>query len=211
MRGLPRVVLLVALAFVLPVMSGCTGSNLTWKTHNIRGLMPDLAFNLVNTAGKPVTQHDFKGYTTLLYFGYTHCPDVCPTTVATVIRALHEMKDQAGAVRFLFVSVDPKRDTPAILNTYVKAFNSPELVGLSGTQDQLQALAKRYRVSYSYDKPDADGQYAVNHSAAIFVFDRKGRVSLVMNYKNGADAMAHDLKQMADGDNPEPRDLQKGS
>lgn len=203
--------LLCALVLSIPLLAGCSGSDLTWKTHDIRGLMPDLAFNLTNSDGKAVTQRAYKGYTTLLYFGYTHCPDVCPTTVATVIRALHELKGQASAVRFLFVSVDPERDTPAVLKAYVGAFGSPELVGLTGTQDQLQALAKRYRVSYSYDKPDAHGEYGVNHSAAIFVFDSEGKVSLVMNYKNGADAIAHDLKQMADGNNPEPRDLQKSS
>jgi len=210
-KGVRKAGLLPGILLAMLTLAGCSGSNLTWKTHNIRGLMPDLAFTLTGSDGKTVTQADFKGHVTLLYFGYTHCPDVCPTTVATVVHALRQLKDKAQSVRFLFISVDPKRDTPAGLKTYLQAFDSPELVGLTGTQQQLQALAKRYRVSYSYDKPDANGNYAVNHSAAIFVFDRKGRVSLVMNYRNGADAMAHDLKQMVDGDNPPVRDRETGS
>ncbi len=210
MKRVRRALLLPTVLLATLALAGCSGSDLTWKNHDIRGLMPDLVFNLTGSDGKPVTQQDFRGYVTLLYFGYTHCPDVCPTTVATVVHALREMKDKAGDVRFLFVSVDPKRDSPAGLGSYLQAFDAPQLVGLTGTQQQLQALAKRYRVSYSYDKPDAHGNYGVNHSAAIFVFDRKGRVSLVMNYRNGADAIAHDLKQMVDGDNPPVRDSQKG-
>jgi protein SCO1/2 len=93
------------------------------------------------------------------------------------------------------VSVDPKRDTPHVLKTYTDAFG-PQFVGLTGTQAQLKALTKRYRVSYSYQKPDKNGAYAVNHSAAIFVFGKQGKVRLLMNRTDGATAMAQDLAQL---------------
>ncbi|MGH8427135.1 MAG: SCO family protein [Gammaproteobacteria bacterium] len=183
---------LICLAAVL--VTACGGSQ-QWKTSNITGVMPDLQFTLTRDNGKTVHASGWRGKITLLYFGYTHCPDVCPLTLATIAQALKKMGPEAKQVRVLFVSVDPKRDTLPVLKTYTQAF-SPQIVGLTGTQTQLQALSRRYRVSYSYDQPNADGSYAVNHSSAIFVFDGKGKVRLLMNYTDGADAMAHDLRQL---------------
>ena len=195
---------LVGVGLLILLLTGCSrDQDLTWKTHNITGLMPDLAFTLTDTGGQPVTADDFQGKIVMLYFGYAHCPDVCPTTVATAMQAIRKAGAKAEeTVRFLFVSVDPDRDPPAVLGPYVKAFGSPSLVGLTGSQAQLKALAKRYRVAYSYEKPDAEGNYAVNHSAAIFVFDRQGQVHLVMNYRDGVEPMAHDLSQMVAGAKP---------
>jgi len=190
-------------------IGACSGQKLSWKTHNISGLMPELSFQLTNPEGQTVTARAFRGKVVMLYFGFTHCQDVCPTTIATSLRAMKRLKDKGRNIRFLFVSVDPKRDTLPVLKKYVASFDSPSLVGLTGTQKQLRALAKRYRVSYSYDKPDADGNYEVNHSAAVFVFDQKGRVHLIMNYKDGPDDMAHDLQQLVNGEAPPVRKLEK--
>ena len=194
--------------FVGLLLAGCSDRQLSWKTHNISGLMPTLDFRLQTPDGRTLSGKDFRGKVVMLYFGYTHCKDVCPATVATSLHALRMLKNKGRDVRFLFVSVDPGRDTPAALKRYIDAYGSSSLVGLTGSQQALRALAKRYRVSYSYGPAGANGNYEVNHSAAIFVFDRKGRVHLLMNYKNGAADMAHDLQQLVDGGLP--RNLRTG-
>ncbi len=190
---IPRLVAVLGLAVVL---TGCGHKPLSWDTKNITGIMPNLQFSLTDASGQAVHASHYAGKIDLLYFGYTHCPDVCPLTLATVAQALKKLGPRAAnQINMLFVSVDPKRDPPRVLKRYVKAFG-PHIVGLTGTQSQLQDLTKRYRVAYRYGKPDGDGNYVVYHSAAIFVFDPSGKVRLVMNYKDGATAMAHDLGQL---------------
>lgn len=187
---------LAALFFVTGLvlaLVGCQPAPHQWRTRNISGVMPDLQFTLVDANGRTVHADRFKGMVTLLYFGYTHCPDVCPLSLATIGQALHGLaKDRRDQVRVLFVSVDPARDSGALLRQYAQAFG-PQFVGLTGSTPQLQRLSKRYRVSYRYGKKQADGAYTVYHSAGIFVFDRAGHVRLLMNRKDGADAMRDDL------------------
>jgi protein SCO1/2 len=187
---------ILAMGLATAMLLGACGNNQQhWKTNRIAGVMPNLKFTLTNAEGDTVHADDYRGKIKLLYFGYTHCPDICPLTLSTVGRALKQLGDEANTVRVLFVSVDPERDSPKALKNYAHAFG-PQFVGLTGTQKQLKALAKRYRVSYSYGTPDANGDYTVNHSAAIFVFDRNGKVQLLMNRTDGAKAMAHDLAQL---------------
>ena len=184
---------IIALMFGLALLSACGKSKIPWHGDDITGVMPDLAFQLTDEDGQAVTQQQYRGKVVLLYFGYTHCPDVCPTTLATLALALRKLNPgQVDRVRVLFVSVDPKRDSPAVLKEYTKAF-APQVVGLTGNQDQLEALAKRYRVSYSYGKPDEDGNYDVYHSNAIFVFDGDGDVRLLARESDGGAGIAQDL------------------
>jgi len=183
------------LAFTLLVLSACSNNAQQWKTTNITGVMPNLQFTLTSENGKTVDAGDYRGKIDMVYFGYTHCPDVCPLTLSMIGRALDKLGKQANDVRVLFVSVDPKRDTPEVLRKYTNAFG-PRFIGLTGTQDQIKELSKRYRVSYSYGKPDTHGNYVVNHSSGIFVFGPKGKVRLLMNRSDGAKAMAHDLRQL---------------
>ncbi|HET7370990.1 MAG TPA: SCO family protein [Gammaproteobacteria bacterium] len=190
-----RLLLAGVLALATSLLVACGGGAQQWKTTNITGVMPDLKFTLTDENGKAVHADAYRGKVKVMYFGYTHCPDICPLTLSTVGRAVSQLGDQADGVRVLFVSVDPKRDPPKVLKEYTQAFG-PEFVGLTGTQDQLKALSKRYRVSYSYAEPDANGEYAVNHSSAVFVFDKNGDVRLLMNRSDGVDAMAHDLAQL---------------
>jgi protein SCO1/2 len=131
----------------------------------------------------------------LLYFGYTQCPDVCPTTLATLARALHELGPAASQVRVLFVSVDPARDTASVLKRYVANFG-PQFVGLRGSDAALTALAKRYRVAYSRGTPDANGFYPVSHSSAVFVFQKGGAVRLLAREDDKATTIAADLRQL---------------
>ncbi|HKJ71898.1 MAG TPA: SCO family protein, partial [Gammaproteobacteria bacterium] len=131
----------------------------------------------------------------LLYFGYTHCPDVCPTTLAKLRRALGRLGPEARQVRVLFVTVDPARDTTGVMHRYVNAFG-PQFVGLRGTPDQLHDITRRYRVVYNRDKPADSGGYQVAHSAAVFVFDARGRPRLVAKPGSDAGAVAHDLRRL---------------
>lgn len=184
------------LAVCLPLLVGCgQKSVLPWGLANISGHMPALQFDLTDDTGKTVTGEDYLGKITLLYFGYTRCPDVCPTTLATLAKALRRLGPQANQVRVLFVSVDPKRDTRAVLRLYLSAFG-PEFVGLSGTHAELDAITKRYRVAYRLGKHDRKGNYTVYHSSAIFIFDKRGQVRLLANYTDSPTTIATDLKRL---------------
>ncbi|HEX5420864.1 MAG TPA: SCO family protein [Gammaproteobacteria bacterium] len=177
------------------LLAGCGPSTQQWSTQSIRGAMPDLAFRLTDDRGRPVTGAQFHGDVTLLFFGYTHCPDVCPATLAILDAARQKLGEEGKRVKILFVSVDPKRDGPKELADYTQAFGDG-VVGLTGTQAELQALTKRYRVAFRYGDPDKNGNYLVYHSAAIFAFDPQGHAQLLMSYTNGLPAIEHDLQQL---------------
>ncbi len=144
---------------------------------SVRGLVPDLAFTMTDApTGKTVTAADFKGSVVLLYFGYTNCPDVCPTTLYNLQRVQARMGGAASKVKVLFVTVDPDRDTPDVLTQYTGLFGA-NVVGLRGTADQLYALARRYRVVLSVQKTPV---YTVTHSAAIYVFNAEGQPEFII-------------------------------
>jgi protein SCO1/2 len=197
MGGWRRRLALVTAALALMV-AGCAPDQDGWRLTNITGLMPELAFTLTDDTGGTVTGADFRGRPVLMYFGYTHCPDVCPTTLTTLRRALGRLDGGAERVRVLFVTVDPARDTRAAMHRYVNAFG-PQFVGLRGTPDQLQDLTRRYRVVYNRDKPDGRGNYLVAHSAAVFVFDRSGTPRLVARPSDEPADVAHDLRRLLQG------------
>ncbi|MGH9808267.1 MAG: SCO family protein, partial [Terriglobia bacterium] len=134
-----------------------------WTGDDMTGVLPALKFTMTRaTDGKIVTGADYKGKIVLLYFGYTNCPDVCPTTLLNVTEMLKQLGKQADDVRMLFVTVDPNRDTLAILKQYTGTF-AAQIVGLRGTPDQLATLAKRYRVSYSVTPEENGKPYEVTH------------------------------------------------
>jgi protein SCO1/2 len=130
--------------------------------------------------GKTVSAADFKGKIDLLYFGYTYCPDVCPTTLLNITTMLKSLGKQAEDVRLLFVTVDPNRDTLSVLKRYTSAF-APQVVGLRGTPNQLATLAKRYRVAFSVVPASAGHPVEVTHSSAVYVFDREGAIRLLFS------------------------------
>lgn len=169
-----------------------------WVLQDINGLMPTLQFNLTDQDGQTVNASNYRGKIVLLYFGYTHCPDICPATLGTLSLALHQLGADADKVRVLFVSVDPKRDTTTVLKQYVTAFG-PQFVGLRGSDDQLESLTKRYRVAYSRDKPDTQGNYLVTHSSAVFIFDGTGKSRLLALSATKAGDIVHDLKLLISG------------
>jgi protein SCO1/2 len=171
----------VALATILLMGILSRGSAKAWNSTDVSGALPPLAFTMTRASdGKTVTAADFKGKVVLLYFGYTFCPDVCPTTLLNISDMLKSLGNEADDVRVLFVTVDPDRDTLSVLKQYTNAF-APQIVGLRGTADQLATLAKRYRVSYSV-KPASQGHpYEVTHSSAVYVFDRQSDIKLLFS------------------------------
>jgi protein SCO1/2 len=192
-----RLLAMLLLACAAAGAAGC-GAHATSTYHaaDVGSFMPALSFHLTGPGGQPITEQFVRGKTTILYFGYTHCPDECPTTLARLSAALHMLGPAANQVRVLFVSVDPQRDTPAVLAQYAHYF-APQVVGASGTDSQLTALAKRYRVAYRRDPPDAQGNYAVYHSSAVFVFDADGRARLLVPDTETPTQLAQDLSTLS--------------
>lgn len=199
-RGRLPAGLLGGLLLGLVLLSGCAPDQSGWETRNISGLMPELTFTLTDHRGRKVHGRNFRGHPVLLYFGYTHCPDVCPTTLATLRRAIGRLGEDGDRVRVLFVTVDPARDTRKALRRYVNAFG-PQFVGLRGSPGNLKDLTRRYRVVYNREKPE-NGSYEVAHSAAVFVFDGRGRPRLVARPDDSAEAIAHDLRRLLSGNRP---------
>ncbi|WP_425605972.1 SCO family protein [Paraburkholderia sejongensis] len=182
----------------LTALSGCTQPAQPWQLTNVSGHLPDLSFTLTADDGRPVTADAFKGRASLVYFGYTHCPDVCPETMGRLMQVLGKLGDDAQKVRILFITVDPARDTPQALRDYVGAFDAQHAEGLTGTDRQIESLAKRYRVAYQMEKRDPNGNYEVTHSSAVYVFDSQGRARLLATDHDTPDAIAQDLRRLID-------------
>jgi protein SCO1 len=183
----------------LAALAACAPAQAPFGLQNVTGLLPPLRFDLTSQDGRLVSAEDYRGKVVLLYFGYTNCPDVCPTTLARLDRAVESLGSRAAQVRVLFVSVDPARDTAAVLKRYVSAFG-PEMVGLRGDDAALDALIRRYRVTYHREPPDARGYYAVDHSSAVFIFDRAGDARLLAEESSAPKVIAADLRRLLAGD-----------
>lgn len=147
-------------------------------------------FALQTAGGKTVTDADFKGHPFLVYFGYTHCPDVCPTTLADIADALRKIPD--APIRVLFVTVDPERDTPELMADYAANFD-PRIVGLSGDRAAVDRMLTAYRV-YARKVPGEHGDYTMDHSAVIYLMDRDGRFFRTFNADRPPDEAAKDLR-----------------
>ncbi|HEY4941993.1 MAG TPA: SCO family protein [Rhizomicrobium sp.] len=188
---------LAAIALLL-LAAACGKQDSQWHATDITGAMPALDFAMTRANdGKPVRAADYRGKVVVLYFGYTHCPDICPTTLANLSEVLQKLDGRADAVRVLFVTVDPVRDTPPLLKGYVNSF-APQIDGLSGTPDQLAALARRTRVAYSVTPASPGHPYEVMHSNAVFFFDRSGRARLVSTETKDIDGLTADVKRLLD-------------
>ena len=199
-RMKPRYLLCLPLLLLLALgalLGGCRSEPLPFRLTNISGHMPDLDFKLTDDNGKAVTGTEYRGKVVLLYFGYTHCPDVCPLTLAQLHVVMQRLGLLADDARILFVSVDPARDTPAIMHAYVNAFDK-RAVGLVGSARAVEALSKRYRSAFTREPGDADGNYEVSHSSAIYIFDREGKARLLATPSASQDDLVHDLHLLLD-------------
>jgi len=179
---------------LLMLLAGCgRGARPAWRLTDVRGHLPDLRFQLTDGSSRAVTAKDYLGKIIVLYFGYTNCPDACPLTLTHLHIVMQRLGTQARDVRILFVSVDPARDTPAVMRRYVAAFDS-RAVGLTGTMTEIEAMAKRYRVAFTRGPDEGNGAYEVNHSSAIYFFDRQGRARLLAAPANSDGDVVHDLR-----------------
>jgi protein SCO1/2 len=151
-------------------------------------------FRLTDQNGKTVTDADLKGKWSLVYFGYTHCPDACPTALNDISIALEDLGAKRDAVRPVFITVDPERDTPEALKAYVTSFDAP-ILALTGTPEQVAQAAKGYRVYYA-KHPEAGGDYSMDHSSVIYVMDPQGRFTASFTHESTPEQIAERLKKL---------------
>jgi len=153
-------------------------------------------FNLVDPNGKVRTLADFKGKVVVMFFGYTQCPDVCPTTLTEMQQVMTILGPKSDKVQVLFVTVDPQRDTAAILKQYVPAFDS-RFLGLRPEDDvALEKVAKDFKIYYKKVPGISSGSYTIDHSAGSYAFDPDGRLRLYIKHAQGPETLAHDLKEL---------------
>jgi protein SCO1 len=146
---------------------------------------------LPDTEGRIRRLTDYRGHVVAVFFGYTHCPDACPTTLGALRTALRQLGARADQVDVILITVDPERDTPQLLRDYVAAFG-PRFSALRGSPEQTAATAARFRVVIQ-KQPGSDGNYSVDHTAGTYLYDPKGRVRLFVNYGQSPEVFAHDI------------------
>jgi len=153
-------------------------------------------FTLTNQDGKTVTEADYRGRYMLVFFGYTYCPDICPTTLQTVSNAMDMLGTDADRVQPLFVSVDPARDTAEVLKAYVGHFH-PRMVGLTGTPEQIESVAKEYKVYFQkvQEEGAADDEYLMNHSSIIYLMGPEGEFVAHFTHETTADEIAAEIRK----------------
>jgi protein SCO1/2 len=179
-------------------LSACDGllpgsSKPAFKAIDITGAEYARTLQLTDPDGQPRSLADYKGKVVVVFFGFTQCPDVCPTTMAELAEIKRSLGPDGARVQGIFVTVDPARDTAELLKAYVANFG-PDIVGLRGTPEQTQAAAKEFKVFYNKVPGKTETSYTVDHTAGSYVFDAKGRVRLFTRYGSGAQALADDLK-----------------
>ncbi|CAG9238914.1 putative Cytochrome oxidase biogenesis protein Sco1/SenC/PrrC, copper metallochaperone [Paraburkholderia sabiae] len=176
--------------------AGCSQHGEPWQLTDVSGHLPDLDFTLTGDDGKPVAADSLKGRASLVYFGYTHCPDVCPETMGRLMQVIDKLGPDAQKVRILFVSVDPARDTPKALHDYVSAFDAQHARGLTGTDSQIEDMARHYRVAYQMEKREPNGNYEVTHSSAVYIFDAHNHARLLATDHDTPDVIAKDVRRI---------------
>jgi protein SCO1/2 len=184
---------LILALLLLVVLQSCA-KPVSWHATDITGKMPDLAFSLVGPDGSNIQADALLGKPALIFFGFTSCPDVCPTTLTrlgAILKTMHTSED----IQVVLVTVDPSRDTPEKMQAYTSSFGS-WLLGLTGPEAALKTLRKSYGVYAAMESSDDKGTYNVMHNTAIFAFDRKGRARLLISDISDSDAIISDLKQL---------------
>ena len=187
--------LVIATAFAVSLVAGLL--LMFWAMGGVSKVAQSAAiggpFQLTDQSGKTVTDQSLKGKPTLIFFGYTHCPDVCPTALFEMSEVLRAMGKDADKVNAVFISVDPERDTPATMKDYLSSFD-PHLEGLSGDPAETAKVITSYRV-YAKKVPTKDGDYTMDHTALIYLMDRDGRFVAPFNLKRTPEEAAAELKR----------------
>ena len=182
---------LVPLFVLLFALCSCSGEQARFTGIDLTGSKQDLQFSLTDVDGKERTLADFRGSYVMVFFGFTQCPDVCPTTLARAAEVRKKLGADGAKVKVVFISVDPERDTAELLRDYLRAFD-PEFVGLRGTAEQTRVAAKALNVFY--EKAPSGSSYTINHTAITYIFDSRGELRLGMRNSQEADDYVADLR-----------------
>lgn len=185
---------LIAIALLLSGAVAMASSQI----HPVRGFMPDLRFTLQAANNEVLTEKDMLGKVVLMFFGYANCPDICPTSMAQLADVMEKLGDDAPKVRILFVSVDPHRDNPDMLQEYVENFDDRYAIGLTGSEKQIADLARRYRVAYQLEKPRTSNPdyYEVSHSRGVYFFDAKGKARFLASDSEEVEALVEKVRSI---------------
>jgi protein SCO1/2 len=190
-----KLLALLSLSFLLLACDKPTTPKVVFNNSDVTGLDGAKGFALTDHNGKARTLADFKGKVVLMFFGYTQCPDVCPSTMAEMASVLKELGPQAGQVQVLFVTLDPERDTQALLAQYVPAFDA-RFLGLYGDAQATARVAREFKVFYSKVAGSTPGSYTLDHTAGSYVFDRDGKLRLFVRHGQGAAPIVQDVKML---------------
>jgi protein SCO1/2 len=152
-------------------------------------------FKLIDQDGRLVTDADFRGKWVLLYFGYTHCPDACPTALNTIAEALDQLGGAREKIQPLFITLDPERDTPVVLRDYTTAFQAG-ILGMTGSPEQIRAVAKTYRIAYEKHVVAEDQDYAVDHTSILFLLDPLGRPVSLFSHETPPDQLSRRMGEI---------------
>jgi protein SCO1/2 len=187
---------LAVLVVALFGLAGCgdkTSAPAAFENTDVTGLDYAKDFSLPDYNGTLRTLADFKGKAVVVFFGYTQCPDVCPTTMVEMAKVMQALGGDADRVQVLFITVDPERDTAELLSKYVPAFD-PRFLGLRGDLAQTEKVARDFKVFYQKVPGKTPGSYTMDHTAGTYVFDPQGRIRLFIRYGQPVESISHDLK-----------------
>jgi protein SCO1/2 len=189
---------LLAVLAAASLLAACGPSGPSFQNTDVTGAEFGREFRLAGHDGKPRTLADFQGKVVAVFFGFTHCPDVCPTTLAT----MREVKEKLGAdgarLQVIFVTVDPERDTPELLSKYVTAFD-PTFLGLHGTQEEIAQAAKAFKVYYQKVPGKTPDTYTMDHTASTYLYDPQGRLRLFVRHGQSVDPIVQDIRALLAG------------
>ena len=199
MTSIARIIRITALFVTALALVACSEKKAAFNSVDITGATYAQDFSLPDVDGNPRTMKDFAGKVTVVFFGFTQCPDVCPTTMAEVSAVKKALGKDGDKLQAVFISIDPERDTAPVLKAYVANFD-PSFVGLRpASAEALADAAKAFKIYYKKVDGKTAGSYTMDHTAASYVFDPKGRVRLFTRYGSGADKLTEDVKQLLAG------------
>lgn len=179
--------------FLVTLISACSPSAPQFKSTNISGVEWGGDFTLTAHTGKPVKASEFNGKVVIMFFGYTNCPDICAPTLAKLAQVVKRLGEDAKNVQVLFITVDPEHDTVKQLAGFVPPFN-PSFIGLTGTDKEIAAVAKEFKVAYGQNPQAKPGQILVDHSTGILVRDKRGKLRLLVKNDIAVDDLEHDVR-----------------
>ncbi|ARP88995.1 SCO family protein [Bordetella genomosp. 9] len=185
----------LAAAPIAGFLTACGQGSPAFKGSDISGTHLGKALSMVDQDGRPRTLADYAGKVLVVFFGYTQCPDVCPTSLAEMAQVMQSLGEDAARVQVIMVTVDPERDTPEVLKQYVQTFN-PTFVGLTGTPEQVRQAAQSFKVYYAKVPAKNGVDYSMDHSAAFYLLDAKGEARVLAGNGTDVDSLVHDIKAL---------------